>query len=197
MFIEYHMNKARSTAPGRRVCSHALVSIHLNKDKEEMSTKMQKKKRCFGSQDDSLFFSPCSKLPVMLLHYSAVIIKKHLNVEGRRNTQQHGGRCNHPGLPRNQEESSTKTRDGWRGWLRGASRPSSRKRLGPAFLPRLPSCVLRRPRRPTPWEKRGPRLLIQIVHFLLLPAPSGAGGLSTEVLPVRWDVEWYPAQLHR
>lgn len=133
----------------------------------------------------------------MLLHYLAVIIKKHLNVEGRRNTQQHGGRCNHPGLPRNQEESSTKTRDGWRGWLRGASRPSSRKRLGPAFLPRLPSCVLRRPRRPTPWEKRGPRLLIQIVHFLLLPAPSGAGGLSTEVLPVRWDVEWYPAQLHR
>lgn len=61
----------------------------------------------------------------------------------------------------------------------------------------LPSRVLRRSWRPSPWQERGPRLLLQVVRLLLLPAPSGAGGLSSKVLPVRWDVEWHPAQLHR
>lgn len=65
------------------------------------------------------------------------------------------------------------------------------------FSLRLPSCVLRRSWRPSPWQERGPRLLLQVVRLLLLPAPSGAGGLSQEVLPVRWDMEWHPAQLHR
>ena len=84
---------------------------------------------------------------------------------------------------------------GWR--KRGARSLSSRQRLGPASLPHLPSGVLRRPWRPSPRQERGPGILLQIVCLLLLPAPSGAGGLSTEVLPVRWDMEWHSAQLHR
>lgn len=83
------------------------------------------------------------------------------------------------------------------GWGPWGHTLGSGKQLGPAFLPCAPSCVLRRSWGPGPGEERGPWLLLQVICLLLLPAPSGAGGLATEVLPVRWDVERHPAQLHR
>lgn len=128
--------------------------------------------------------------------------KKHLNLERRgshrvavRQVQRSRRASPQPEFTGSQEESSAKTSD----WVavKGASRLSSGQRLGPASLPLLPSCVLWRSWRPSPRQERGPRILLQVVCLLLLPAPSGAGGLSTEVLPVRWDVEWYSAQLHR
>lgn len=101
------------------------------------------------------------------------------------------------GTGRRTRRKAVQRTEAGRGWGPRGLGLDAGKQCGPAFLSHFPSCVLRRSWRPAPWEERGPGLLLQVICLLLLPAPSGAGGLPTAVLPVRWDVEWHPAQLHR
>lgn len=156
-----------------------------------------------GVVDETLFFLDVLNFP-SCYSITWMIINKHFEYKrrGHGSSRAESSVIIYPGLPPFPEFK-------WNREDRAVKRTEARAGLGAmgsqagcweatwTYLSRFPSCVLRRSWRPAPWEERGPRLLLQVICLLLLPAPPGAGGLPTAVLPVRWDVEWHPAQLHR